>query len=213
MRRRDEASSEAGDPDRAADQAPETLAGRLEKAGRSGTVVRGQVLFHQNDPATDVFWVHEGRFRLERYLETGLAVTVSVVRAPALLAEASLFFDRYRCRATAETASKVIRVAKPEVLRLLDDEPGFSRTLVRALAGEVRELRARLELRNVRPASERLLQYLRLRQDQGLPPYDRPLAAMAAELGITPEALYRIASRLEREGKLQRQGGRLVLRG
>jgi len=188
-----------------------SLADRLAKAGRPGTLERGEVLFHQDDSATEVFWVHEGRFRLERHLKSGTAVTVSIVRAPAILAEASLFFDHYRCRATAETPSTVSRVAKSTVLALLDDDSGFARTLVRVLASEVRELRARLELRNVRPASERLLQYLRLRQDQGLPPYDRPLAAMASELGITPEALYRIASRLESGGKVQRQGGRLVL--
>ena len=148
------------------------------------------------------YWVVPGK--------TFLPAAEALLHEPRL-AEAALFFDHYRCRATAETTSTVSRIAKSTVLGMLEDDPGFSRTFVRALAGEVRELRTRLELRNIRPASERLLQYLRLRQDQGLPPYDRPLAAMAAELGLTPEALYRIASRLESAGKVRRQGGRLVL--
>jgi CRP-like cAMP-binding protein len=190
----------------------DSLASRLEAAGRSSTLAKGEVLFHQDDLAADVFWVHRGRLRLERHLESGVAVTVSVVRAPSILAEAALFFDRYRCRATAETSCRVSRIAKSAVLGMFA-EPDFATTFVRVLSAEVRELRTRLELRNIRPASERVLQYLRLRQDQGLPPYDRPLASMAAELGITPEALYRIASRLEREGKIRRRGGRLVLTG
>ena len=193
------------------ENATDVLVGLLEEAGRPGSLTPGQVLFNQDDPATDIFWIRAGRFRLERYLHDGGVVTVSVARAGALLAEASLFGDRYRCRATAETACTVSRVDKSTVLRLLDTNPGFSRAFVRFLTVEVRELRTRLELRNVRPASERVLQYLRLRQDQGRPPYDRPLARMASELGITPEALYRIARKREAAGLFRRQGGRLLL--
>lgn len=183
----------------------------LAEAGRSSSLERGEVLFRQGARASEIFLVHEGRLHLERNLESGIAVTISVVRAPAILAEASLCADHYHCRATAETSCVISRVAKSKVMQLLADEPDFSLTFVRALAVEVRELRARLELRNVRPVSERLLQYLRMRQEQGLPPYDRPLAGMASELGVTPEALYRVASRLESAGKIRRRGGRLLL--
>ncbi len=131
----------------------------------------------------------------------------------SILAEASLFVDHYHCRAIAETYCAVSRVAKSTVLQLLELEPSFSLAWVHALSAEVRESRALLELRNVRPVSARVLQYLRLRQDQGEPPYERPLAAMASELGVTPEALYRVATRLERQGKIRRQDGHLELTG
>lgn len=195
----------------AIDGATAILVDRLAELGRSGSLGRGEVLFRQGDRATDVFAVEQGRLRLERNLESGAAVTLSVIRAPALLAEASIFGERYHCRAIAEVACRVTRAPKADVLRLLERDPSFSRAMIRALASEVKDLRGRLELRNVRPASERVLQFLRLRADQGLPPYDRPLAAMASELGLTPEALYRAAGRLERAGEVTRRGGRLVL--
>lgn len=95
---------------------------------------------------------------------------------------------------------------KEPVLERLRADASFAAALVRELAAEVRTLRQRLELRNVRPASERLLCHLALQQDRGEPAADRPLAALAAELGLTPEALYRIVARLEREGVVHRQG-------
>lgn len=119
-------------------RAIETLVQRLAEAGRSRTLERGEVLFHQGDRARDIFSVQEGRLRLERHLSTGFALTVSVVRAPAILAEASLFVDHYHCRAIAETSCAVSRVAKSTVLQLLELEPSFSLAWVHALSAEVR---------------------------------------------------------------------------
>lgn len=187
------------------------LGDRLAELGRARELRRGEVLFNQEDPAEAIFWISRGRLRLERHLAGGRVVTLSVARAPSLLAEASLFSRRYHCRAVAETAATITTVPGAVVLELLDGDGGFARSLVHVLAGEVRWLRQLLELRNVRPASERLLGYLALRQDRGEPPDDRPLAALATELGLTPEALYRILARLERQGLIHRQGRRITL--
>ena len=138
-------------------------------------------------------------------------MTVGLVQAPGLLAEAALFSDCYHCSATAETDCIVFHVARGQVLELLEQDATSAMALIRGLMSEVRELRARLELRNVRPASERLLQYLELEREGRRPPLDRPLAALAAELGLTPEALYRVVARLEKEDRVRRRGRRLEL--
>jgi CRP-like cAMP-binding protein len=192
-------------------QGPRELDDRFAELGHVRRLGRGEILFNQEDPATAVFWISRGRLRLERHLASGRVVTLSVARAPATLAEASLFSRRYHCRAVAEVSSSVAVVPKATVLDLIESDTAFARSLVRTLAAEVRSLRHQLELRNVRPASQRLLGYLALRQDQGEPPDDRPLAALAAELGLTPEALYRIVARLERQGVIRRQGRRITL--
>lgn len=190
---------------------PHSLGERLSELGRERELRREEVLFNQRDPADAVFWVRRGRLRLERHLESGGVVTLSVARAPVVLAEASLFSERYHCRAIAEVASLVAVVPKSTVLDLLEAEPSFTVSLVRALATEVRRMRQLLELRNVRPASRRLLSYLALEEDQGKRPADRPLVALASELGLTPEALYRILAVLEREGAIERRGRRIRL--
>lgn len=185
----------------------------LARLGRSRQLRRGEALFNQGDPAVSLFWVERGRLRLERHLADGRVIILSVARAPAMIAEASLFSPRYHCRALAEVASTVVAAPKAAVLALLETDPSFALRLVRILATEVRRQRQLVELRNVRPAAERLLSYLALERDRGAPPADRPLAALAAELGLTPEALYRTLARLERERLIERQGREIRLTG
>ena len=74
------------------------------------------------------------------------------------------------------------------------------------LARQLQDLRARMELRNIRSARDRVLQYLRLRA--GLHgrtiEVEGQLQDIAAEIGITREALYRTLATLETEGQLVR---------
>ena len=74
------------------------------------------------------------------------------------------------------------------------------------LARQLQELRARMELRNIRSARDRVLQYLRLRAGIGgrSIALDGQLQDIAAEIGITREVLYRTLAALETEGHLTR---------
>ena len=192
-------------------QAPRPLAEHFAGLGRERRLAAGEVLFNQDDPAAAVFWISRGRLRLERHLAGGRVITLSVARAPAILAEASLFSRRYHCRAVAETAAALAAVPSAVVLDRIRRDPAFALSLVGALAAEVRSLRQLVELRNVRPAADRVLGYLAFQRDRGEIPADRPLAAVAAELGLTPEAFYRILARLERQNVIRRQGRRITL--
>lgn len=78
---------------------------------------------------------------------------------------------------------------------------------------QLRDLRARAELRAIRAAPERILAWLVLRAE-GEPPgvtLDRSWTAVAAEIGLTREALYRALSRLEAQGRISRAAGRVTL--
>jgi Major Facilitator Superfamily/Crp-like helix-turn-helix domain len=70
----------------------------------------------------------------------------------------------------------------------------------------------RLELRNIRSARERVLQYLRLRVHNRSIAVEGQLQDIAAEIGITREALYRTLAALEAEGCLTRRGTAILLK-
>lgn len=131
-----------------------------------------------------LFLVASGRIRLERSLEDGSWVSLHVAQGPALLAEASLFAERYHCDAVAEIATEVQELGRDDVERALAADPDLASLLLRRLASEVRDLRSRLELRSVRPVERRVL--LGLELDRGA---DRTVATRAAELGLAPETL------------------------
>ena len=176
---------------------------------------RGEPLFRQGDPATAVYGVEAGRMRLVRHTAEGSAVTLAVARAGEALAEASLFAEVYHCDAVADLPSTVAAFPHRDLRAALRANADLAARFVALFARQVQELRARLELRNVRSARERVLAWLELVTSGPLapPPDGRPLKDLAAELGLTPEALYRTLARLEREGAIARAGRSLGLSG
>ena len=71
-----------------------------------------------------------------------------------------------------------------------------------------------MELRNIRSARDRVLQYLRLRAgSHGRSiPVEGQLQDIAAEIGITREALYRTLAALETQGLLTRTETAILLK-
>ncbi len=185
---------------------------RRMRVGRR-RVEHGAAVFRQGDPANAVFLLESGRVRLTRTLEDGTSVTLLVAEAGEAFAEASLSAARYHCDAVAETDSLIHALPKANLLSALAADPQESLALAMSLATQVRDLRARLELRNIRPATARLLAWLRLHAT-GSPPAvrtERSWTLIAAELGLTREAVYRALAMLERQGRIQRGEGDVVL--
>ena len=177
------------------------------------TLAPGEAVFRQGDRATAVYRVETGRVRLVRHLKDGSSVVMHVARADTTFAEAAIFSDNYHCDALAETATRVSVIPKPELLTALEADPLACLDLARALAGQVRDLRAQLEVRNIRTAGDRLLGWLRLKAS-GTPltvEVDRPWTELAAEIGLTHETIYRSLADLERSGQLRREGRCIVL--
>lgn len=173
----------------------------------------GELVFRQGSEASSLYRVRTGRVRLIRHLQDGSSVVLHVARADSTFAEAALFSSAYHCDAVAEVPTVVAVIPKADLLAGLCTTPSGCLDLARALAGQVRELRAHLEIRNIRSAPERLLAWLRLtaRGDPPVVEIDRPWIEIAAEIGLTHETIYRSLAELERAGKLARKGRRVKL--
>jgi CRP-like cAMP-binding protein len=177
-------------------------------------LVPGEFLFQQGDPASAIFEVVSGRLRLMRRTVDDHLVVLHTGRPGDLCAEAALFSDVYHCDAVAAVASRVQVYPKAPLLSALRKNPALFEAFAARLARELQALRARLELRNIRSARERLLQYLPLSAsgDGRTVAIDGHLQDMAAELGLSREALYRTLAALETEGAIERSAGAIVLK-
>jgi CRP-like cAMP-binding protein len=191
---------------------------RLPAALLTATTYReltaGEVLFHQGDPALAIFTVETGRLRIVRHTLQGKMVTFQVARSGESFAEAALFADIYNCDAVAEVASRVAAYPKPLLLELLHDYPELTQDFMVRLVKQIQCLKVRLELRDIPSAHERVLQYLRLMAepaDKLTINFDRPLKDIASELGLTPETLSRVLTRLEKEGVITRTKQKITL--
>jgi CRP-like cAMP-binding protein len=191
------------------DDAPRELRSRVQPR----TLAKGETLFHAGDAATAVYVIQQGRVAMVRHGPEGRRVTLFVGRAGDAFAEAALFSDVYHCDAVAETAARVLVVPKAALRGALASHRGLRDTLTARLARQVLELRQRLALRDIRGARQRVLQWLTIAADTtGAVACDRPLKAVAEEIGLTPEAFYRALAALARDGRLSRRGRRLTVR-
>jgi CRP/FNR family transcriptional regulator, dissimilatory nitrate respiration regulator len=177
----------------------------LPPALEAGSVTRdlaaGEVLFKQGDRAAAIYKVESGRLRLVRRTVDDHVVILHTARRGEFFAEASLFSEAYHCDAIAAAPARVRVYPKASVMATLRTDPALAESFMVRLAHQLQELRARMELRNIRSARERVLQYLRLRA--GLRgrsvAIEGQLQDIAAEVGMTREALYRTLAALEAE--------------
>ena len=184
----------------------------------SGSVVRvlapGELLFGQGDRASAIYKVESGRLRLIRRTVDDHLVILHTARRGELFAEASLFAEAYHCDAVAAAPSRVRVYPKAIVVEVLRTDPALAQEFTARLARQLQELRAQMELCNIRSARDRVLQYLRLRSgvhDRSIP-IEGQLQDIAAEIGMTREALYRTLAALEAEGSLTRTRTAIVLK-
>lgn len=174
-----------------------------------------EMLFATGDPVRSLFVVESGRLRLLRHTVHGAALILHVAQAGEAFAEASLFSRIYHCDALAEIPSTVIAYPKRVLLGALREDPEAAVTLVGHLAQQVQALRGRIELLNVKSARDRVLGYLhsRLGASATAVELDRTWKAIASEIGLTHEAVYRALAELERDGLIDRDGNAVALRG
>jgi len=187
---------------------PRALATLLGSAPhRQRRLAAGDYLFRQGDAAAAIFRVEQGLVRLERKTVDGRLLVLHSARAGDPLAEASMFAGRYHCDAVAAEACVIAVYRNADVLAAFRRDPAAAEGLLSHLSRQVQALRFQLELRNVRSASARLLLYLEARAGPSAATValGGQLQHLAAELGLTREALYRAFANLERRGLIARR--------
>jgi CRP-like cAMP-binding protein len=149
----------------------------------------GETAFRQGDPVAALHLVKVGEIRLIRHLPNGLALTLHRARPGAVLAEASLFSPAYHCDAVATGPASTLSIPKNAVTRLMRNDAVFAADWAIYLAHEVQSARLRSEILALRTVAERLDAWLAA--NGGCLPAKGNWKSVAAEIAVSPEALYR----------------------
>jgi CRP/FNR family transcriptional regulator, dissimilatory nitrate respiration regulator len=189
------------------------LAAAVRAAAADRKLKSGETLFRLGDKTAGLFEVVAGRVRLSRIDHSGREVILYVAGPGETIAEASLFSPAYHCDAVAATDALVRIYPKAAVLAAFEKDPKSARTFTATLARQVMNLRTRLEQRNIRSARERVRHFLSVNAgaDGRTVEISGTLKDVAAELGLTHEALYRTLAALERAGEIKRNRGKITL--
>ncbi|MBI3512539.1 MAG: Crp/Fnr family transcriptional regulator [Proteobacteria bacterium] len=193
---------------------PDWLPAEIRDRARLRALAAGECLFHQGDATVAIFLVETGRLQLVRHAGGARQVILHTARAGDMFAEAALFSPVYHCDAVATAASQVRVYPKRALLAALRRDPGVAARFMELLAHQVHALRARLQERDIRSARERVLHHLALAAgpDGRTVSLDGTLMDLAAEIGLTHEALYRALAALEKDGTIERTASGIALR-
>lgn len=189
------------------------LTGGVRAAALDRKLKAGEPLFRLGDRTAGLCEVIAGRVRLARLDRSGHEIVLHVAGPGETLAEASLFSPHYHCDAIASTDAIVRVYPRREVLAAFEHNPKAARAFTETLARQVMSLRTRIEQRNIRSARERVRHFLALNAgaDGRTVELRGTLKDLAAEIGLTHEALYRTLAALERTGEIRRKGETIVL--
>jgi len=185
----------------------------IQAAGVERALKAGQTLFRCGQRTAGFYEVVSGSVRLVRVDRAGREAVLHVAAAGQTLAEASLFAPLYHCDAVALTDAVVRLFPKTSVLAEFERNPKAAQAFMAMLAGQVMNLRARLEQRNIHSAHDRIRHYLALNAgaDGHTVTLTGTLKTLAAELGLTHEALYRALAEMATAGDIERLKGQIRL--
>jgi CRP/FNR family transcriptional regulator, cyclic AMP receptor protein len=103
----------------------------LAKIGDGRTVLtsrKKQTIFSQGDAADAVFYIQTGKVKLTVVSKQGKEAVVAMLEAGAFFGESCLIGQVVRlATATALEASSILRITKETMLRMLSEEPSFSK--------------------------------------------------------------------------------------
>jgi CRP-like cAMP-binding protein len=157
------------------------------------TLRRNEELFLAAHPVTKLFVVLEGGVDLMRVQLDGRRVILQRAREMQVLAEASVYADRYHCDAVAARPTRCLAVAVPDFRHALENDLSFALMWQNHLARELQRTRQLTELLARRTVRDRLDGWLET-IGNGLPEKGKWLD-LADALGVSPEALYREIAR------------------
>ena len=180
-------------------------------AARIRELPRDAQLFRRGETPRKIHCLLSGEIHLVRSSRRGATMVLARSRG-GFIAEASMDAPRYHCDALVVADAVVLSLPLAIYRDALDHNAAFRRARFAAQAREIRRLRALGERLALSAAEERLTHYIETEGSEGSVELDRPLKALATELNLSHEAIYRTLARMEKAGSIERDGRILRLR-
>lgn len=153
----------------------------------------GEHLFRRGDGVRAVYQILDGSVHLVRYQAEGGAIILQRAGAGSILAEASLFSESYHCDAVACVPTRTRSIKKSVMRARLAQSRDLTDAWAAYLAREVQNTRQRCEILSLKTVAARLDAWFA--SNEGRTPAKGEWKIVAAEIGTSPEALYRELAR------------------
>jgi len=173
------------------------LISTLFQGAREVSLAAGEALFVAGGEITSIYTVRSGSIHLLRHTTHGAQMVLQNAGPGSVVAEASAYSPRYHCDAVAAKESIVAGLPKERFLSALADAPALAEGWSALLARSVQAARLRAEIRSLPRLADRLDAWLE--EGNRMPERGR-WQQVAAELGVSREALYRELALRRKQG-------------
>ena len=113
---------------------PKVFLSTVDHGRTNASVASNTVIFRQAGPADAVFYIQKGRIKIVVTSKQGKEAVVGVLGAGDFFGEGCLSGQPRRlATAKAMSESEIVRVARTEMVRLLQDEPEFGEVFMKHL--------------------------------------------------------------------------------
>ena len=185
----------------------------LENLSKFHCYAKGETIFHLGQQAESIFKVIKGEVHLYRHSQNGKRVLLYRAYDNQFFAEASINSDYYHCTAVSLKASEIQIVDARKMALELGENSEFALAWAANLSSELRRQRANVERLHLKSAEERLRHFI---MTEGSPLGELhqkgTVSELAEILGLSREALYRIISKMEKQGVLLRNDNLIKLK-
>jgi CRP/FNR family transcriptional regulator len=185
-------------------------------AGSARRLAKGEILFHEGEPAEALYAVLSGQMKLVRYSPAGKEMLLHLVRPGQSFADAALFGEgTYPATAEATEGSLIWCLPRQRLAELIRASPELGLAMVASVSMWTRRLAGKMEILTQRRVEERLAIYIlgrsggRRVEPGGWVELTEPRHLIAAQCGTAPEVLSRTFKRLEEEGVLRAEPKRV----
>ena len=192
------------EPLRSFDPALRAVAQRVDKQA-------GEPVFAAGQRPARLYCVVAGEVVMGRYDRAGRHLALQRAR-DGLLAEASLRSERYHCDAHAVGPACLLAFPLRALRQAIDAHAPTRWAWIAMLSSEIRRQRSLAERLTLKTVRERLLHLLVSQPEPGVLRLTATRKDLAAQLGVSHEALYRAISALVKQGLLRADGDMLALR-
>jgi CRP/FNR family cyclic AMP-dependent transcriptional regulator len=188
----------------------------LESTGPAQRVVRyrrGEVIFAQGEPGSDVRYIQKGAVKLSVLSSIGKEAVVAILAPGDFFGEGALAGQSFRIgTATAVVASSVLVIEKESMIRLLHDEPAFSDRFITYMLTRNMRIEADLVDQLFNSSEKRLARTLLLlaRYGQSNPPRMLPKISqetLAEMIGATRSRVNFFMNKFRKLGFIEYNGG------
>lgn len=141
------------------------------RAANKQVIKKGDILFHQGDPADVLYYIKEGRLKLVILTEAGKEVIVQICGCGEAIGETALFRENIFSPASAIALedSKICSLSRQSFEKVVTDDPKIAFQIIKALGERLDDTWEKITQLNTQTTQEKVISlFISLAQEHGV---------------------------------------------